>query len=108
MGRYYVWKGRRITSCEISGGDELLTRLFPKFTLDFRKILFLFVPPLVAYLSIWFIRIIISILCMLYLGSAIWKKDKFKACINIYIVAGLVYGIMPFWPMGAWNNAVML
>lgn len=63
---------------------------------------YMILPTYVAYISTYFIRVIISILGSIYLGKILCADDRY--C-NVTCILGLIYGILPFYPAGALGAA---
>lgn len=63
--------------------------------LKFYSILYMILPTFAAYIIGWYMRIIMSIVSFWFLGKTIYGKGK---DINIYIICGLLHGIIPIYP----------
>lgn len=64
--------------------------------------IYIMLPTYVAYISVWFIRIITSILGSIYLGQVFCGDNKYR---NITSILGLIYGILPIHPTSALGAA---
>lgn len=64
--------------------------------------LYMIFPNLAAIIIGWFLKIIISIFSFVFLGKTIYTNERDK---NIFIMIGLIYGVLPTYPTSAFGFA---
>lgn len=64
--------------------------------------LYMIFPNLAAIIIGWFLKIIISIFSFIFLGKTIYTNERDK---NIFIMIGLIYGVLPTYPTSAFGFA---
>lgn len=64
--------------------------------------LYMLFPPLTAIIIGWIIKILMSIGGFVFLAKTIYDEDK---DINVYVICGLLYGILPTFPTSAFGFA---
>ncbi len=88
----------------ILGGDEMTERLFhPGISLT--SIVYTALPAFAAYVSMYFVRILLGIGGFLLIIRIQYDNEKYCRLRNPAAIIGFLYGILPIWPF---NGGIML
>lgn len=84
------------------GGNESAERLFVfSFSLAFEllHLLYFLFDAYIAFYICFILRIVFSVFGFVFLFQSLFDKDFYNTNRNLIVFGGLLYGILPYWPM---------